>query len=350
PTLSAGGIAMAGGTISGLAAGVAATDAVNVSQLSALGGQTATALGGGASYTVAGGLTVPSYSVGGTAYNNVGAALTALQSGAPVQYTTAAGSTTPNGLTPSNTMTLVGTGAGNATPVSLANVAAATLSATSTQAVNGSQLYATNQNVAQQGTTIASGLGGGSTYNAATGAVTTSLTLPSTGATTYSSVETALTALDAAASAGWNLQTNGGASTKVAPGGTVNFVAGSNAVVTNAGTAVTVGVVANPTFASVAITGGPTLSSTGIAMAGGTISGLAAGVNPADAVNVSQLSALGGQTATALGGGSAYTVAGGLTVPSYSVGGTAYNNVGAALTALQSGAPVQYTTAAGSTT
>ena len=49
--------------------------------------------------------------------------------------------------TPSNKVNLVGGTAGS--PVTLGNVAPGTLSATSTEAVNGSQLYATNQNVAK---------------------------------------------------------------------------------------------------------------------------------------------------------------------------------------------------------
>ena len=57
----------------------------------------------------------------------------------PVQYSDAASPTTPNGGVPSNELTLVGAAAA---PVGLHNVAAGTLSATSTDAVNGSQLYA----------------------------------------------------------------------------------------------------------------------------------------------------------------------------------------------------------------
>ena len=55
----------------------------------------------------------------------------------PVQYATPG--------TPSNTLNLYGTGSG---AVTLGNVAAGTLSSTSTQAVNGSQLFTTNSNVA----------------------------------------------------------------------------------------------------------------------------------------------------------------------------------------------------------
>ena len=62
----------------------------------------------------------------------------------PMTYADAAGNPTN---TPSNKVNLVGGTAGS--PVTLGNVAPGTLSATSTEAVNGSQLYATNQNVAK---------------------------------------------------------------------------------------------------------------------------------------------------------------------------------------------------------
>ena len=62
----------------------------------------------------------------------------------PMTYADTAGNPTN---TPSNKVNLVGGTAGS--PVTLGNVAPGTLSATSTEAVNGSQLYATNQNVAK---------------------------------------------------------------------------------------------------------------------------------------------------------------------------------------------------------
>ena len=62
----------------------------------------------------------------------------------PMTYADAAGNPTN---TPSNKVNLVGGTAGS--PVTLGNVAPGTLSTTSTEAVNGSQLYATNQNVAK---------------------------------------------------------------------------------------------------------------------------------------------------------------------------------------------------------
>jgi autotransporter adhesin len=62
----------------------------------------------------------------------------------PVQYSDASSPTTPNGGTPSNDVTLVGAAAG---PVGVHNVADGAVAAGSTDAVNGGQLYATNQAV-----------------------------------------------------------------------------------------------------------------------------------------------------------------------------------------------------------
>jgi autotransporter adhesin len=63
--------------ITNVAAGSAPTDAVNVAQLNQVAQNTAAALGGGAAYDPAtGAYTPPSYSVGGSTYNNVGDAIT----------------------------------------------------------------------------------------------------------------------------------------------------------------------------------------------------------------------------------------------------------------------------------
>ena len=74
----------------------------------------------------------------------------------PMTYVDTAG--TP-ATTPSNKVNLVGTGG----PVTLGNVAAGAVNATSTDAVNGSQLFATNQNVANNAVNIAKGINFGGT-------------------------------------------------------------------------------------------------------------------------------------------------------------------------------------------
>ncbi|CAB3750285.1 hypothetical protein LMG29660_01229 [Burkholderia puraquae] len=116
-----------------VAAGTQTTDAVNVGQLTGV----TNALGGGAGVGADGSVTQPTYSVGGKDYNNVGDALDAIAAsgGDPdaVKY--------DDGTHQAITL-------GNAgTPVAIHNVAAGELSATSTDAVNGSQLFATNQSI-----------------------------------------------------------------------------------------------------------------------------------------------------------------------------------------------------------
>ncbi|MCO1394427.1 YadA-like family protein [Burkholderia cenocepacia] len=116
-----------------VAAGTQNTDAVNVGQLKGV----TNALGGGAGVGADGSVTQPTYSVGGKDYNNVGDALGAIAAsgGDPdaVKY--------DDGTHQAITL-------GNAgTPVAIHNVAEGALTATSTDAVNGSQLFATNTRV-----------------------------------------------------------------------------------------------------------------------------------------------------------------------------------------------------------
>jgi autotransporter adhesin len=154
--------------ITNVAAGQNATDAVNVSQLQSedakvnqIGTSTAASLGGGSTYdTTTGAITNPTYPVGGTTVNNVGDALTNLD-GRTTQNTTNIGSLTQNinngtvGLvqqdpTWRNVTVAKDTGGtvvnftGTAGSRTLTGVAAGAVNATSVDAVNGSQLYATN--------------------------------------------------------------------------------------------------------------------------------------------------------------------------------------------------------------
>ena len=183
--------------LTGVANGVVSmtsADAINGSQLFAavtnantIGNGSAAGLGGGATWNAATGTwTAPSYTVGGTAYDNVGSALGAIQTkGDTTGSTTAAalgggstydpatgtvsapkiliGGVTYNNVTnafaaqnklavqyvpdangnPTNKVVL--TGNGNGAPVALTNVANGALNATSLDAVNGGQLYAVSQ-------------------------------------------------------------------------------------------------------------------------------------------------------------------------------------------------------------
>ncbi|MES2580784.1 MAG: YadA-like family protein [Pseudomonadota bacterium] len=131
------------------------TDAVNGSQLfaisngvttnaanmDALGLSMAANLGGGAVYnTTTKVVSAPTYNVYGAPHSNVGSAITALQTNAPLQYSDANGVATPG--VPSNHVTLVGSTAGTA--VTLHNVANGVAA---NDAVNMSQLAAVQNNV-----------------------------------------------------------------------------------------------------------------------------------------------------------------------------------------------------------
>jgi trimeric autotransporter adhesin len=339
------------------------TDAVNGSQLFIVGtavntvGTTVAAnLGGGSTYDpLTGKVSAPSYNVGGTAMTNVGAAIAALQSGSPVQYSTASAPTTANGLNPSNNMTLVGKVAGG---VVLDNVAPGSTLAGSTQAINGGQL---NLGLAS----VATNIGGGSTFDPVTGKVTApSITVAGKA---YTDVSSAIQA----AGGGLNVTTaksgsgiaNGTSVTNVAPGGTATITAGNNIITTQTGS--TIAVAVNPALTgltSVSVTGGPTLDATGIKlssgntldMGGNVITNLTAGSTAAgstQAINGGQLNTIGSSVATNLGGGSTFDpVTGTVTAPSYTVGSSKLADVGAAIAALQTGAPVQYSTAGAPTT
>ncbi|WP_258181088.1 YadA family autotransporter adhesin [Burkholderia multivorans] len=194
-----------------VAAGTAQTDAVNVGQLAGL----TKALGGSAAVGADGSITQPTYTIDGKTYSNVSDALAAAAasggSGTPAQGTVAyddaaksavtlggVGSTTPVALknvadgvddhdavnvsqlkstglvaddgsgnltslavayddVNKDAVTLGGTGAASA--VALKNVAAGAVNATSSDAINGSQLFGTAQSVAAS-------LGGGATVGA----------------------------------------------------------------------------------------------------------------------------------------------------------------------------------------
>ncbi|MFM0507097.1 YadA-like family protein [Paraburkholderia sp. RL17-373-BIF-A] len=148
--------------VTGVAAGAvapASSDAVNGSQLYAQSAGTAVALGGGSTVNADGSVTAPSYRVGGTVVNNVGNAITNLDGRVTQNSSDIAGLQTTVGnlggavanavqydSSAHDRITLGGTAA-NAPKVQLTNLQDGTLSATSTDAVTGAQLWNTNQTV-----------------------------------------------------------------------------------------------------------------------------------------------------------------------------------------------------------
>ncbi|HSX65473.1 MAG TPA: YadA-like family protein, partial [Pseudoxanthomonas sp.] len=188
----------------------------------------------------------------------------ALGSGSVTDVAVATPSTIINGTTynfaGTNPTSTVSVGAAGAERT-ITNVAAGRISGTSTDAINGSQLFATNQ---------------------------------------------AVEAAAATANAGWNI-TDGTNSGNIAPSETLTMAAGSNATVTYDDTTstLTVGVVADPSFNSVTVgdtvindgsisftSGGPSITNVGIDAGNTTITNVAAAVNNTDAVNLEQVTNL----------------------------------------------------------
>ncbi|CAM5201029.1 hypothetical protein CDEF62S_01508 [Castellaniella defragrans] len=121
----------------------------------------------------------------------------------------------------------------------LTNVAAGRVSGTSTDAINGSQLYGTNLAVTQLGNdldtagqSVAGALGGDSKYNPATHQVTANLAV---NGNTYNNVQDALSYVGQ----GWNLTANGANGAAVKPGDSVDLssAADNNIVLTKSSAA-----------------------------------------------------------------------------------------------------------------
>ncbi|EAN5613006.1 TPA: trimeric autotransporter adhesin SadA [Salmonella enterica subsp. enterica serovar Newport] len=129
------------------------TDAVTGAQIYSLSQSVADRLGGGASVNSDGTVNAPLYEVGTGIYNNVGSALSALNTSITNTEASVAGLAEDALLWDDSTSAFSASHTGNACKIT--NLAAGTLAADSTDAVNGSQLFATNENVSQNTTDIA---------------------------------------------------------------------------------------------------------------------------------------------------------------------------------------------------
>ena len=162
------------------------------------------------------------------------------------------------------------------------NVANGDVTATSKDAVNGSQLH-------QHGDGVKNIIGGNTTYDPNTGSYTNN----DIGGTGQSTIDDAIRHINSTANAGWNLQTNGGATEKVGSGETVNFKNGNNISITNTGKEITIAT--NPDLTADSLTinnGGPVINGNGINMGDKKITNVADGdvtATSKDAVNGSQL-------------------------------------------------------------
>lgn len=129
------------------------TDAVTGAQIYSLSQSVADRLGGGASVNSDGTVNAPLYKVGTGIYNNVGSALSALNSSITNTEASVAGLVDDALLWDDSTSAFSANHSGSDSKIT--NLAAGTLAADSTDAVNGSQLFATNENVSQNTTDIA---------------------------------------------------------------------------------------------------------------------------------------------------------------------------------------------------
>ena len=179
----------------------------------------------------------------------------------PMTYADASGNPTS---TPSNKVNLVGGTAGS--PVTLGNVADGTVAAGSKEAVNGGQLHATNQNVANNATNIAKGINFGGT----------------TGSNNYQLGDTINVKGDSNIT---STTVAGGAQLALNPNLNVTSVtttdaAGNKTVTNGSGVAIT------------PASGNPvSLTTGGLNNGGNKITNVKAGEDDTDAVNVSQLKA-----------------------------------------------------------
>ena len=280
----------AGTTISNLRAGAivaGSTQAVNGNQIFAISSSVAARLGSGASVAPDGTVTAPNYIIAGTGYNNVGSALTALNgtiSGSnafAVRYDDDGTGNPDHG-----SVTLAGpAGIGSV----LGNLAAGQIAAGSLDAVNGGQVFSV-------GNAVATLFGGGAGFSAGGSFIAPSYVI---GGNTYNSVSDALTALDG----------------NIAGGGAFGVQYDDDGA-------------GNPDYGRVTLRG-PAGTGTVLAnIAGGQI---AAG--SLEAVNGGQAFDTGNSAASIFGGGASF--AGGLfTLPSYTVQGASYQNIGGAFAAV----------------
>ena len=262
------------------------TDAINGSQLYGLADSFTSYLGGGADISDAGVLTGPTYTIGGTDYNNVGDALAAINT----SFSTSLGDALLWDATAKGGDGAFSAGRGKDNTASIiTNVADGAISSTSSDAINGSQLYDTSKYIADT-------LGGDAEVNA-DGTITAPTYAIAGGS--YSNVGDALEAIDTTLDDAllWDATANGG----------------NGAFSAGRGVDKTASVITN--------------------VADGAIS-----ATSSDAINGSQLYTTNKYIADALGGDAEVNADGTITAPSYTIANAEYNNVGDALDALDDNA------------
>ncbi|HAJ6270969.1 TPA: hypothetical protein HMW22_16625 [Escherichia coli] len=258
------------------------TDAINGSQLYGVADSFTSYLGGGADISDTGVLSGPTYTIGGTDYTNVGDALAAINT----SFSTSLGDALLWDATAGKFSAKHGI---NNAPSVITDVANGAVSSTSSDAINGSQLYGVSDY-------IADALGGNAVVNT-DGSITTPTYAIAGGS--YNNVGDALEAIDTTLDDAllWDETANGG-------NGAFSAAHGKDK---------TASVITN--------------------VANGAVS-----ATSSDAINGSQLYSTNKYIADALGGDAEVNADGTITAPTYTIANTDYNNVGEALDALDNNA------------
>ncbi|EFN7440209.1 hypothetical protein EF771_14990 [Escherichia coli] len=258
------------------------TDAINGSQLYGVADSFTSYLGGGADISDTGVLSGPTYTIGGTNYTNVGDALAAINT----SFSTSLGDALLWDATAGKFSAKHGI---NNAPSVITDVANGAVSSTSSDAINGSQLYGVSDY-------IADALGGNAVVNT-DGSITTPTYAIAGGS--YNNVGDALEAIDTTLDDAllWDTTANGG-------NGAFSAAHGKDK---------TASVITN--------------------VANGAVS-----ATSSDAINGSQLYSTNKYIADALGGDAEVNADGTITAPTYTIANTDYNNVGEALDALDNNA------------
>lgn len=253
----------------------ASTDAINGSQLHGLSSSIAPYLGGGATVSDSGVFSGPTYNIDGNDYTNVGAALDAIN--------TSLSDSLGDALLWDSTTGAFSAKHGSTASV-ITNVADGAVSDSSSDAVNGSQLYDVSNSVVDV-------LGGGAGVNTDGSISAPTYTIANTD---YDNVGDALNALDTTLDDAMLWDATAGEN-----GAFSASHDGSASKITN--------------------------------VAAGTISDTST-----DAVNGAQLHGVSSSVAEALGGGAAVNSDGSISAPTYTIADTDYTNVGDAMNAIDS--------------
>ncbi|EPE1508915.1 YadA-like family protein, partial [Salmonella enterica] len=309
---------LAAGTVSGTS-----TDAVNGSQLYGASSSVVNALGGGSVVNADGSISAPTYSVAGGDYNSVGDALTAIDDDMNVMGNTVT-DLAQDALQWDDNLKAYSAKHGTVDTNKITNVAAGDVSATSTDAVNGSQLKTTNDAVATNTTNITNlsteidGLSedalkwnGTDAFSASHGSATTNKI------TNVAAGDVSATSTDAVN--GSQLKT------------TNDAVATNTTNITNLSTEI------DGLSEDALQWNGTAFSASHGSATTNKITNVAAGdinAKSTDAINGSQLYDLSGEIASYFGGGAAVSDTGEFTGPTYTIGSQDYTSVGDALDAI----------------